>query len=128
MGYFIPATAGGQGARYDLQGRRRLGTTTAPTVTVGAAAGTGAAAATVAGTDEFGIVSVTMGTSPTTGVLATVTFAVAYDAVPSIVILQDQDGKATSITYTVTATQLVISVGAAITGNTKINYMVVGPA
>jgi hypothetical protein len=95
---------------------------------VGAAAGTGAAAATVAGTDEFGIVSVTMGTSPTTGVLATVTFAVAYDAVPSIVILQDQDGKATSITYTVTATQLVISVGAAITGNTKINYMVVGPA
>lgn len=59
---------------------------TAPGVVVGAAAGAGATAAMVAGsTDEAGIISITTNGTPAAGVLATLTFAVAYAAAPKIV-------------------------------------------
>lgn len=117
---------GSLGARFDSAGRRRVGTTTAPIVAVGAGAGTGASA-TIAGTDEHGTVSITEGSSPAAGTLATVTFHQAYATTP-IAYVSGQDAHSSALNVTATTTGLVIAAGAAITGNTKINYLVVGGA
>lgn len=52
-----------------------------PTIAAGAAAGSGPTVA-ASGTDLAGTVSVTTGTAPTTGILATVTFNVAFASAP----------------------------------------------
>ena len=53
-----------------------------PTIAAGAAAGTGPTVS-ITGNDQQGVITVTVGTSPTTGILATITFGSAWGTVPS---------------------------------------------
>jgi hypothetical protein len=55
---------------------------TAPTVAVGAAAGTGSASITAGSTDQRGQISVTVTGGTATGVLATITFGTAFPGTP----------------------------------------------
>lgn len=119
------------GARFDSFGRRRNGTTGAPTVAVGAGAGSGATAS-VAGTDEFGVVTVNTGTSSAAGTLATVTFNQGFKTAPIVSIdAGDAVSAAAQLYYTSTTATLVIKTAAIPTASTsglKIAYMNVGGA
>lgn len=119
---------GTKGARFDSLGRRRIGTTAAPTVVVGAGAGTGSPAATVAGTDEHGSVAVTLGTSPAAGILATVTFNAPYAVAPIVSVTpKDADSAGAKLYATATTTTLVIKAAAAASGGPlHVDYVVVG--
>jgi hypothetical protein len=76
--------------------RVTLGPTgTSPTAVVGAAAGTAPSAVTIAGRDDDGTISLTVGTATAAGKLATVTFAQAKAAPPpGIVISANNDNAA----------------------------------
>lgn len=64
-----------------------IGNSTAPTVAAGAGAGTGGSpAASLTGTDAGGVITVTTGTIAATGVVATITFNLAYGSAPYVVI------------------------------------------
>jgi hypothetical protein len=118
-------------ARFDNVGRKRVGTTTAPTVVAGAGAGA-SATATLVGTDEVGLVSIGTGASGTgAGILATVTFAVAYAKAPVAVVSPgDVVGATKTIYATTTTTTLVIRAAADPTATQalKVYYSLVGGA
>jgi hypothetical protein len=61
-------------------------TTAAPGIAAGSAAGTGPTVS-IAGTDLAGTISITTGSSPGTGILATITFTVAFSAAPRTILL-----------------------------------------
>ena len=120
------------GARFDYRGRRRVNADVAPTVAAGTAAGTSPTVS-VAGTDEFGVVSVTGGSgSPSAGTLATVTFSEAYATTPALALVVQNDSEATQLGVycTVSTTALTIKCRTAATSADvySINYVVVGGA
>ena len=118
------------GARFDYRGRRRLNADVAPTVAAGTAAGTSPTVS-VAGTDEFGVVTVTLGSSPTTGTLATVTFAEAYASAPICIAVTQNDTTAALQLYA-NATTTALTIGnhtsTPSAGTYKISYHVIGGA
>lgn len=124
-------TNGKLGARFDYRGRRRANADVAPTVAAGSAAGT-SPTVTVTGTDECGVVSVTAGTTPGTGTLATVTFSEAYQTAPAVALVAENDTAATQLGVwcTVSTTALTIKCRTAGTAAVVylINYVVVGGA
>jgi hypothetical protein len=66
-----------------------------PSIAAGAAAGTSPTVAVVAGSnDTRGRVNITMGTSPGTGVLATVTFASPYTVSPASLVITPATAQA----------------------------------
>jgi len=122
---------GSVGARFDQFGRRRAGTGAAPTVTAGSGAGTSPSVS-VTGTDEFGTVSVTAGTSPAAGALATVTFARPFASAPAAVLVSPLSASAASVGHyaSATATGFTLSAAAAPTAGDvyEYSYVVVGGA
>jgi hypothetical protein len=127
----VVVNASGQlGARHDSQGRRRVGTTTAPSVAVGGNAGSGSSA-TVVGTDEAGVITVVAGTGAAAGTLATLTFATAFAVAPVFSLdAGDQYGAAANLYANSTTTTLVVkAAGTPASSQTyKINYINVGGA
>lgn len=118
--------SGAIGARFDYRGRRRVGTTQAPTVAAGAGAGTGATASIAAGTDDSFTVTINIGTAPAAGTLATVTFATPYNSAPFCSIdPRDARGGAALLFANSTATQLVIGSANAPTASGPMNVDVV---
>lgn len=96
--------------RLDYRGRNRASNTPAGTVAVGAQAGTGATASLVAGsTDDIGTVSITLGTTPTAGTMAVITFHDPFITAP-FVQLQARDAVGAAAIYyaLTTTTQLTI--------------------
>jgi hypothetical protein len=104
---------GSVGARFDQWGRPRQGTGDAPTVAVGAAAGSSATVTAHSGTDSHGTITITTGASGWSGnALATVTFAVPFTGTnPPIVQLEPKDSHAAALYYaTCTNTVLTVNV------------------
>ncbi|MFF5583446.1 hypothetical protein [Streptomyces hygroscopicus] len=100
----------------------------ATTVAAGAAAGTSPAIS-VVGNDTAGKVSVTMGTSPTSGSLFTVTFGVAYSSAPKSIQLtpaSSGDGTAKAYVSSVATGSFGVSVEAAASGTVSYYYFVAG--
>lgn len=109
-----------------------------PTVAVGAAAGTGGAAAFLAGKDSAGLLRIITGTTPLTGTLLTLTFAHAYSNPPIIVMTPANDPAASEWakfftpaigdTDGPTTTTFTVKARAALTAGTtyKFNFMVIG--
>jgi hypothetical protein len=118
--------------RFDYQGRPRQGTTTAPTVAVGANAGTGASITAHTGTDSAGNVQITTGTSAAIGTLLTITFAQPFTGTNApLVQLQAKDAGATALYYAnCTNTALTIKTAVAPASSTlmSIDYDVTGGA
>lgn len=75
-----------------LTGPHYAGNGSAPTIVVGTAAGSGASAS-ISGTDSCGQIQIVTGLGTTTGIMATVTFSVAYGGTP-IVIISPANGAA----------------------------------
>lgn len=121
--------SGAVGVRFDGYGRRRNGTTPKPSVLKGAGTGTGGSA-TIAGTDEFGVVTVVTGTTSVAGILATVTFSTPFAVAPTVFVsCGDADSAAAQVYATSTASTLVIrSVTPADAKTYKISYWAVGGA
>ena len=117
-------------ARFDGYGRRRVSTTGAPAVAVGAGAGTGSPAVSVVGTDEHGVLTITAGTSPAAGVLVTVTFNEPFAKAPIVtgLVAGDNNSSGAGLYASATTTVLTISARAAIGGNTKVSYALVAGA
>jgi hypothetical protein len=124
---------GALGARYDFLGRERQGTTPAPTVAVGTAAGTSATVTVHTGTDSHGTVTITSGASGWSGhPLATITFANAYTGTnPPIVQIEPKDAGAANLYYA-TCTNTVLTINLVTTPSTAttwaFDYFVVGGA
>lgn len=98
------------GARFDLWGRPRQGTTTGPTVAAGAGAGTGAAVTAHTGTDAHGNIIITTGTGAAAGTLATITFNNPYTGTnPPIVQIEPKDAGASALYYA-TCTNTVLTI------------------
>jgi hypothetical protein len=124
FGYQMPD--GNLSHRLDYRGRNRASTTPAGTVVVGAAAGAGASASLVAGsTDDIGTLTINLNGTPTTGVLATITFHDPFVNAP-FVQLQGRDALGVKSVYyaTTTTTQLVLNaaVAPASTGTIQVDY------
>ncbi len=105
--------------------------TTAPTVAIGAAAGTGAAPSLASASDTKGALTVNVTTGTATGVLATVTFNVTY-ASPPIVIIAPANAAAAGLTTQIpfvgsTATTFTLNAnGVAVPNGTYVwNYAVI---
>jgi len=117
-------------ARFDTYGRRRVGTTTAPTVAAGAGAGSGATASLAAGTDEHGTVRVVTAGTPAAGTLVTVTFNQPYATTPATVRLAagDASSAAAQLYATVSTTALTIKYAGTLAASQTlaIYYSVVG--
>lgn len=132
LGVYVDQAATKVGARFDSQGRRRVGTTAAPTVASGAGAGTSPTVTVVAGsTDEHGVIQVAAGASTVAGILATVTFNQAYAVAPiAVLAAQDVNSAAAGLYATTTTTTLVIKSTSAVTASatTKVSYVAVGGA
>lgn len=73
------------------------------TIAAGAGAGTGPTVS-ITGNDTSGTITVTTGTSPAAGVLATVTFASAYGSAPGVILEPTGGNGATLQHYTTTTT------------------------
>lgn len=109
----------------------RLTSSKTPTIAAGAAAGTGPTIA-VAGNDLSGKITLTVGTSPTTGALCTVTFGSTMDAATTNYVTfsaADKDAANAITSFYVSAesnTSFTISVDPALTAGTEyiINYAV----
>jgi hypothetical protein len=103
----------------------------APSAAAGAGAGTSPTIA-VSGTDTYGQVSVTEGSSPPAGgTLVTLTFAKPYNVAPTaVVVTQNDSNAALSVYASATTTALTIAChGTAIAADVyKISYVVVGGA
>lgn len=122
-------TDGTLGARFDARGRRRAGTTAKPVATAGAGAGTSPTLSN-AGTDEHGSLSVTAGSTPAAGTLATLAFTTAYAKAPAVVIVSPADSASAALApyASATTTTLTIGVHSAPTASAayNFNYLVVG--
>ncbi|WAC40596.1 hypothetical protein [Pedobacter sp. SL55] len=105
------------GGRIDhLRGR-----TSTPSISAGAAAGT-TPSISISGTDLGFRITLTVGTSPTTGTLATVTFNRPYGSAP-FVVTSPKNTNAAALSVrpynTTTTTTLTLSVGTALTASTQ---------
>ena len=104
----------------------KSGQSVAPTIAAGAALGTAPTVAVRAGgTDAAGMVELTAGTSPTTGVAATVTFRSPYFTAPKCVVLGNaRTGSAARQAYvsSTTTTTFVISFDVAPTASTRYDF------
>lgn len=69
----------------ELHGRHNRTQTAAPAIAAGAGAGT-APTVSVSGSDASGTISVTTGTTPAAGLLATLTWVSAYSSAPRMVL------------------------------------------
>lgn len=101
-----------------------------PSVAAGAAAGTSPTVSNT-GADERGQVTVTAGSTPTTGTLVTVTFATPYAVAPDAVVVSHSDSVGNLALYaSATTTALTIGCHTAPTATDvyKISYVVVGGA
>lgn len=114
---------GSIGGRFDEWARRRQSTTTAPTVAAAAGAGT-SPTVTVAGTDEFGSVTVVAGTTPAAGTLATVTFADAYRVAPAVVIVSPHDSATAALRPYASATTTALTVGVGVAPTAAATYVI----
>lgn len=114
---------GSIGSRFDNWGRRRQSTNTKPSAAAGAGAGTSPTLATT-GTDEFGTVTVTAGTSPAAGTLTTITFNKAFSTTPAAVLISAKDSASAALNpyASATTTTLTIGVQGAPTGAAVYNY------
>lgn len=107
--------------------------TAAPGIVAGAAAGTSPTVS-IAGTDLAGIITVTTGTSPGTGTLATIAFTVAFAAAPRAIHLTPAGANSAGLAGTyansanVTTGQFTIDAQVAPTASTayKWHYAVLG--
>ena len=103
----------------------------APSVAVGTGAGSGATA-TVAGSDQAGIVTVHTAGTPAAGVLATVTFATPYVVLPNAVSVDAGDIHSASAQLYAVATATTLTISAANVGTLAasqtlaLNYVVLG--
>jgi len=114
--------------RWDYRGRHHA-TGPSPSVAAGAQAGVGATAS-VVGDDTAGTVTITTGTAPAAGVLATLTFAAPWvSTAPFVAALAKTAGGAVLQVYaSTTTTALTISVGAVPTASVtySFDYQAVG--
>jgi hypothetical protein len=98
----------------------------APTIAAGAALGSApTVAVTAGGTDAAGMVELTAGTSPTTGVAATITFRSPYFTAPKCVVLSNSRvGSAARQAYvsSSTSTTFVISFDVAPVASTRYDF------
>lgn len=107
-----------------------LGGSGAPTIAAGAAAGTGPTVS-VTGNNNAGQISITVGTSPTAGVLATITFNAngTYPTAPFVTMTPANSTTAGILAYvTTTTTTFVLNVSAALTASSTYtwNFLVMG--
>lgn len=99
-----------------------------PVATAGAGAGTSPTVANT-GSDECGQLSVTAGSSPAAGILATIAFAHPYDVAPDAVLVSAFDSATATVgSFYASATKTTLTVGTHGTpsGTMKLNYVVVG--
>lgn len=128
------AGTGDVGARFDNYGRRRQNIpAAAPTVAAGAGAGTSPTVALATGSsDEFGTVTITAGTSPAAGTLATVTFSEAYPSTPAVALVFENDSQATQLGVYATVSTTALTIKGRTAGTLSdayiISYIVVGGA
>jgi hypothetical protein len=105
-------------------------TPTAPTLALGAPAGTSAAASFISGSNnQRGAISITAGTSPSVGIVLTVTFPQTYATVPAVLI-NDVGVNAAAVSFKVrniTTSQVTIAVLSAMTNGQSyvFDYLVV---
>ncbi len=99
-----------------------------PAVAAGAGAGTGPTVS-LTGRDEFGTVSITAGTTPAAGTLATITFATPYTVAPVASVIEN-DSNATQLGVYCTATTTTLTISGRTAGTATnvylINYVVTG--
>lgn len=100
----------------------------APTIAAGAAAGSSPTIS-IAGTDAAGQITLTIGTTPLTGVLATVTFNLAYISAPYpnfCAVNGNAAGAAIAVYVTSTTTTLVLNTSSVLVAGQQYiwNYMV----
>jgi hypothetical protein len=69
-----------------VDGHVTLSALAVPTISAGAAAGT-APTVSIAGNDQQGVITVVVGTAPTTGILATITFGNAWGTAPLTLVI-----------------------------------------
>jgi hypothetical protein len=86
---------------FDYRGRRRVNTSLVPTIAAGAGAGT-SPTVTISGDDTAGTITITVGTSPAAGILATVTFSGVFGNNPHVILTP---GDATSAVKQLYATR-----------------------
>ncbi len=96
----------------------------APTIAAGAAAGSSPTVA-VTGTDLAGLISVTTGTTATTGILATISFNVAFGSAPRAIQLTPANANAAAVAAkvfadisSVTTVHFTVDAGVALTDAT----------
>ncbi len=96
----------------------------APTIAAGAAAGSSPTVA-VTGTDLAGLISITTGTTATTGILATVTFNVTFGSAPRAILLTPANANAAGVAAkvfadvsSVTTAHFTLDAGVALTDAT----------
>lgn len=100
---------------------RTTGSAPSP-ATAGAGAGTGATV-TVAGNDTAGIITITTGTTPAAGLLATLTWASSYPAAPRIVVTPTNAAAAGLPVFTGSSTSTgTFSAATAATASTAFTY------
>lgn len=112
-----------------------LSTATAnPAIAAGAAAGTGPTVA-CSGTDLAGTVSITTGTSPGAGTLATITFASAFASAPRAILLTPANATAAGVAASaysnaanLTASAFTVDAATALAASTayKWSYAIIG--
>ena len=120
---FKPGSVSSTGNRVaHLESRQSV----APTIAAGAALGDGpTVAVTAGGTDAAGMIELTAGTSPATGIAATVTFRSPYFAAPKCVIIGNaRTGSAARQAYvsSVTTTTFVVSFDVAPVAATRYDF------
>ena len=111
----------------ELHGRHNRTQSTAPAIAAGAGAGT-APTVSVSGTDASGVISVTTGTSPAAGLLATLTWVTAYSTAARMVLSAGNAAAAAVQPHsTATTTTGTVSVAVAPAASTlhTFNYVVV---
>jgi len=96
---------------------------TTPTVAVGAGAGTGASA-TISGSDFAADISITAGSSPAAGTVATVSFGNAYSSPPHCVTKVNGGAAYLGEGWSASSTALTVTTATAIPGGvTKMSYL-----
>ena len=115
-----------------VDGHFTASATATPTIAAGAAAGTSPTIS-ISGSDQQGLITITTGTSPATGVLATVTFGNVWATAPKVPVIGPASGNAgASGAYcdasAVTTSAWTIKVDAALAASTtyKFAYQVGG--
>lgn len=120
--FSVQNTDGTVGARFDTYGRRRVGTTKKPVATAAAGAGT-TPTITNTGTDEHGQLTVTAGTSPAAGSLATLAFSAALNT-PVVVIVSPNDNATSALTPYASASGSTLTIGVHVAPTAAATYVI----